>query len=132
VLEEQRKCILSSCSRVKDNPDQLLLELGDIADAEELKAVRHQVSDNWRYWEQRLGSIDTDLEREPERIRRTFALQTPGWNRPARSICGRRGRIPRESRQHDRHEQLPSSSSRPTRHPRGPGGVHPAAGGDAV
>jgi len=76
VLEEQRKRILSSRSRVKDNPDQLLLELGDIADAEELKAVRRQVSDNWRYWEQRLASIDTDLEREPERIRRTFALQT--------------------------------------------------------
>ena len=76
VLEEQRKRILSSRSRVKENPDQLLLELGDIADAEELKAVRRQVTDNWRYWEQRLASIDTDLEREPELIRRTFALQT--------------------------------------------------------
>jgi hypothetical protein len=76
VLEEQRRRILSSRSRVKENPDQLLLELGDIADAEELKAVRRQVADNWRYWEQRLQSIDTDLEREPERIRRTFALQT--------------------------------------------------------
>jgi ERCC4-related helicase len=76
VLEEQRKRILSSRSRVKDNPEQLLLELGDIADAEELKAVRRQVADNWRYWEQRLQAIDTDLEREPERIRRTFALQT--------------------------------------------------------
>jgi hypothetical protein len=76
VLEEQRKRILSSRSRVKDNPDQLLLELGDIADAEELKAVRRQVADNWRYWEQRLQTIDSDLEREPDRIRRTFALQT--------------------------------------------------------
>jgi SNF2 family DNA or RNA helicase len=76
VLEEQRRRILSSRSRVKENPDQLLLELGDIADAEELRAVRRQVADNWRYWEQRLQSIDTDLEREPERIRRTFALQT--------------------------------------------------------
>ncbi|MFN9694931.1 MAG: hypothetical protein ACK550_14230, partial [Synechococcaceae cyanobacterium] len=76
VLEEQRQRIRSSRSRVKENPDQLLLALGDIADAEELKAVRRQVSDNWRYWEQRLASIDTDLEREPERIRRTFALQT--------------------------------------------------------
>lgn len=76
VLEERRQRIRSSRSRVKDNPDQLLLELGDIADADELKAVRRQVADNWRYWEQRLASIDTDLEREPERIRRTFALQT--------------------------------------------------------
>jgi hypothetical protein len=76
VLEEQRQRILSSRRRVKENPDQLLLELGDIADAEELKAVRRQVADNWRYWEQRLAAIDTDLEREPERIRRTFALQT--------------------------------------------------------
>jgi ERCC4-related helicase len=76
VLEEQRQRILSSRSRVKDNPDQLLLELGDIADADELKAVRRQVADNWRYWEQRLQTIDSDLEREPERIRRSFALQT--------------------------------------------------------
>ena len=76
VLEEQRTRILSSRSRVKENPDQLLLELGDIADAEELKAVRRQVADNWRYWEQRLQTIDSDLEREPDRIRRTFALQT--------------------------------------------------------
>ena len=76
VLEEQRQRILSSRSRVRQNPDQLLLELGDIPDAEELKAVRRQVADNWRYWEQRLASIDTDLKREPERIRRTFALQT--------------------------------------------------------
>jgi hypothetical protein len=34
------------------------------------------VADHWRYWEQRLRSIDTDLEHEPDRIRRTFALQT--------------------------------------------------------
>ena len=59
-------------------PDQLLLEPGDIADAEELQAVRQQVADNGRDWEKRLRSIDTDLEREPKRIRRTFAaLQTP-------------------------------------------------------
>ncbi len=38
--------------------------------------MRRQVSDNWRDGEQRLASIDSDLEREPERIRRTFALQT--------------------------------------------------------
>jgi SNF2 family DNA or RNA helicase len=76
VLEEQRTRILSSRSRVKENPDQLLLELGDIADAEELKAVRRQVADNWRYWEQRLQTIDSDLKREPDQIRRTFALQT--------------------------------------------------------
>ena len=73
MLEEQRQ---RSCSRAKDNPDQLLLELGEIADAEEMRAVRRQVTDNWRYWEQRLASINTDLECEPERIRRTFALQT--------------------------------------------------------
>ncbi len=27
-------------------------------------------------WEQRLQAIDTDLEREPDRIRRTFQLRT--------------------------------------------------------
>jgi hypothetical protein len=42
----------------------------------QMKAVRRQVSDIWRYREQRLASIDTDREREPERILRTFALQT--------------------------------------------------------
>ncbi len=76
VLEEQRQRIISTRRRFKANPDQLLIDLGEIPDADELKAVRRQVADNWRYWEQRLASIDSDLEREPERIRRTFALQT--------------------------------------------------------
>jgi hypothetical protein len=36
-----------------------------------------------------LRSVDhaNDLEREPERIRRTFAQPT-GWSRPGRSTCG--------------------------------------------
>ncbi len=42
---------------------QLLLELGDIAEALQLKALRRQMADLWRIW-------------EPERIRRTLALQT--------------------------------------------------------
>ena len=37
--------------------------------------MRRQVADNWRDWGLRIRSIDTDLEREPERIRRSFALQ---------------------------------------------------------
>jgi SNF2 family DNA or RNA helicase len=76
VLEEQRQRITSTRRRIKDNPDQLLIDLGDIADADELKAVRRQLDDNRRYWEQRLQAIDTDLEREPDRIRRTFELRT--------------------------------------------------------
>jgi len=76
VLEEQRQRITSTRRRIKDNPDQLLINLGDIADADELKAVRRQLDDNRRYWEQRLQAIDTDLEREPDRIRRTFELST--------------------------------------------------------
>ena len=76
VLEEQRQRILSTRSRIKTNPDQLLIDLGDIADAEELKAVRRQIDDNRKYWEQRLRTIDTDLATEPERIRRTFELRT--------------------------------------------------------
>jgi hypothetical protein len=76
VLEEQRQRIISTRRRIKDNPDQLLIDLGDIADADELKAVRRQLVDNRRYWEQRLQAIDTDLEREPDRIRRTFELRT--------------------------------------------------------
>ena len=70
VLEEQRRRILSTRSRTNENLDQLLLDLGGI------KEERRQVADNWRYWEQRLTSIATDLAQEPERIRRTFALQT--------------------------------------------------------
>ena len=53
-----------------------MIDLGDIADADELKAVRRQLDDNRRYWEQRLRAIDSDLEREPDRIRRTFELRT--------------------------------------------------------
>ena len=70
VLEEQRKRILSTRSRTNENLDQLLLDLGGI------KEERRQLQDNRKYWEERLQTIDIDLEREPERIRRTFALQT--------------------------------------------------------
>ena len=70
VLEEQRRRITSTRSRTNENLDQLLLDLGGI------KEERRQLEDNRRYWEQRLQTIDSDLEREPERIRRTFALQT--------------------------------------------------------
>lgn len=70
VLEEQRKRILSTRSRTNDNLDQLLLDLGGI------KEERRQLEDNRKYWEERLQTIGIDLEREPERIRRTFALQT--------------------------------------------------------
>jgi chromosome segregation ATPase len=70
VLEEQRRRILSTRSRINENLDQLLLDLGGI------KEERRQLEDNRRYWEERLQTIDRDLEREPERIRRSFALQT--------------------------------------------------------
>jgi uncharacterized protein YicC (UPF0701 family) len=76
VLEKQLQRITSTRRRIKDNPDQLLIDLGDIADSDELKAVRRQLDDNRRYWEQHLQAIDTDLEREPDRIRRTFELRT--------------------------------------------------------
>ena len=70
VLEEQRKRITSTRSRTNENLDQLLLDLGEV------KAERRQLEDNRKYWEQRLQTIDLDLALEPERIRRTFALQT--------------------------------------------------------
>ena len=70
VLEEQRKRITSTRSRTNENLDQLLLDLGEV------KAERRQREDNRKYWEQRLQTIDLDLAQEPERIRRTFALQT--------------------------------------------------------
>ena len=41
-----------------------------------MKAERRQLEDNRKYWEDRLKTIDLDLVQEPERIRRTFALQT--------------------------------------------------------
>ncbi len=70
VLEGQRQRITSTRSRTNDNLDQLLLDLGD------LKAERRQLEDNRKYWEKRLQTIEADLAHEPERIRRTFALQT--------------------------------------------------------
>jgi hypothetical protein len=41
-----------------------------------VKEERRQLEDNRKYWEQRLQTIDLDLAQEPDRIRRTFALQT--------------------------------------------------------
>jgi chromosome segregation ATPase len=70
VLEQQRERILSTRRRTNDNLDQLLLDLGEV------KEERRQLEDNRKYWEQRLQTIDLDLAQEPERIRRTFALQT--------------------------------------------------------
>lgn len=70
VVEERRKRILSTRSCTNENLDQLLLDLGGI------KEERRQLEDNRKYGEDRLQTIDSDLEREPERIRRTFALQT--------------------------------------------------------
>ncbi len=70
VLEGQRQRITSTRSCTNDNLDQLLLDLGD------LKAERRQLEDNRKYWEKRLRTIEADLAHEPERIRRTFALQT--------------------------------------------------------
>jgi hypothetical protein len=63
-------CVVLCRSRTNGNLDQLLLDLGGI------KEERRQLEDNRKYWEERLQTIDNDLEREPERIRRTFALQT--------------------------------------------------------
>jgi hypothetical protein len=70
VLEQQRERILSTRRRTNDNLDQLLLDLGEV------KEERRQLEDNRKYWEQRLQTIDLDLAQEPDRIRRTFALQT--------------------------------------------------------
>jgi hypothetical protein len=70
VLEQQRERILSTRRRTNDNLDQLLLDLGEV------KEERRQLEDNRKYWEQRLQTIDLDLSQEPDRIRRTFALQT--------------------------------------------------------
>jgi SNF2 family DNA or RNA helicase len=70
VLEQQRERILSTRRRTNDNLDQLLLDLGEV------KEERRQLEDNRKYWEQRLQTIDLDLVQEPDRIRRTFALQT--------------------------------------------------------
>ncbi|QPN69811.1 hypothetical protein [Synechococcus sp. CBW1108] len=54
--------------RSNENLDQLLLDLGGN------KEERRQLEDNRKYWEVPLQTIDIDLS--PERILRTFALQT--------------------------------------------------------
>ena len=92
VLEEQRKRILSTRSRTNENLDQLLLDLGGI------KEERRQLEDNRKYWEERLQTIDSDLEREPERIRRTFALQTHRVEPAGAIYLWPQGAVPQEVR----------------------------------
>jgi hypothetical protein len=92
VLEEQRKRILSTRSRTNENLDQLLLDLGGI------KEERRQLEDNRKYWEERLQTIDIDLEREPERIRRTFALKTHRVEPAGAIYLWPQGTVPQEVR----------------------------------
>jgi hypothetical protein len=92
VLEEQRKRILSTRSRTNENLDQLLLDLGGI------KEERRQLEDNRKYWEERLQTINTDLEREPERIRRIFELQTHRVEPAGAIYLWPQGALPQEVR----------------------------------
>jgi hypothetical protein len=75
-----------------ENLDQLLLDLGGI------KEERRQLEDNRKYWEERLQTIDSDLEREPERIRRTFALQTHRVEPAGAIYLWPQGAVPQEVR----------------------------------
>ena len=92
VLEDQRKRILSTRSSTNENLDQLLLDLGGI------KEERRQLQNNRKYWEERLQTIDIDLEQEPERIRRTFALQTHRVEPAGAIYLWPQGALPQEVR----------------------------------
>ena len=57
-----------------------------------------QLEDNRKYCEERLQTIDSDLEREPERIRRTFALQASRVELAGAIYLWPQGVVPQEVR----------------------------------
>lgn len=67
LLESQRARIEAVRKR-RDDPAQLAL-----FDSEE----RRQLESDRRHWEQRLGEIEQQIEREPERIRASYAVKAP-------------------------------------------------------
>ena len=78
VLHEQRERILKTRTKHDSDVEQLAFVFAD----HELRQLR----DNRSYWDRRLARIDRDLEREPDVIRRTFAVATAPRIEPAGAI----------------------------------------------
>ena len=69
TLERQRGRVMEEIERHRREFRQIAMDFGDDRDA------RQQLEANMRHWERRLAQFDTDIEREPERIRRFYEIQ---------------------------------------------------------
>ena len=69
TLEGQRGRVMDEIEKYRRESRQMVLGLGDDEEG------RRQLEANARHWERRLSQFDTDLEREPERIRRFYDVQ---------------------------------------------------------
>ena len=69
TLERQRGRVLEEIERHRREFGQIAMDFGDDRNA------RQQLEADMRHWERRLAQFDTDLEREPERIRRFYDIQ---------------------------------------------------------
>ena len=70
ILETQKKYISETISKHdKKDSQQRMLDFGDLQ--EELR----QLESNRRYWDKRLGSLETELRTEPNRIRELYDVK---------------------------------------------------------
>ena len=69
TLERQRGRVIEEIERHQRKFRQIAMDFGDDRDG------RRQLEANMRHWERRLTQFDTDIEREPERIRRFYDIQ---------------------------------------------------------
>lgn len=70
VLESQKKRVLSALKKHEDPNQPLLFDIDS-------KDERKQLEENMRYWRKWLEGVDTELEREPARIRDFYEVKTP-------------------------------------------------------
>lgn len=70
VLEAQKKRVLSALKKHEDPNQPLLFDIDS-------KDERKQLEENMRYWRKWLEGVDTELEREPARIRDFYEVKTP-------------------------------------------------------
>ena len=69
TLERQRGRVMEEIATHRREFRQIALDFGGD------EGGRQQLEANMRHWERRLSQFDTDLEREPERIRRFYDIQ---------------------------------------------------------
>ena len=69
TLERQRGRVMEEIERHRREFRQIAMNFGDD------EGGRQQLEANMRHWGRRLGQFETDIEREPERIRRFYDIQ---------------------------------------------------------